>query len=138
MKWKYVIDLSDADVFSRIEEQRNVTIPNELKKFIKETNAGTPENNCIMLDGKERILGAVLCFNEDENEADSVFVALSVIKEKKQLPFGIDPFGNLFCLDLDTKFVTFWDHEKDRFSNSGLTLKAFISSLYIGEQGAGN
>ena len=84
MKWKYVIDLSDADVFSKIEEQYNIIIPSELKNFIKKTNAGTPENDCIMLDGEERVFCAVFSFNEDENEADSVFTVLSVVKEKKQ------------------------------------------------------
>lgn len=32
--WKYKIDLSDASVFDKIEKERGISFPDELKRFI--------------------------------------------------------------------------------------------------------
>ena len=77
--WKYKIDLSDASVFDKIEKERGISFPDELKRFISETNASTPSKYNFMAGNNERVFGAVLCFNDGKSEIDSVFTALSIM-----------------------------------------------------------
>lgn len=130
MNWNYKIDLVDEDVFAEIEQDRKVTLPEELKKLIIEANAATPEKYRFMVGTSEKVLGAILSFNKDEKEADTVYTALNVIENVTIFPFAIDSFGNYICIDLETNEVVFWDHETDRITNTGRSLINLIDSLY--------
>ena len=124
--WKYKIPLSNSDVFSEIEGK--YSIPDELKKFLAEANAATPSKIHFMVGATERIFGAVLSYNKEDTDVDSVFTALNAISDKTLVPFGIDPFGNYICLS--NQKVVFWDHENESISPTDLTLPDFIASLY--------
>lgn len=128
--WKYKIELKDEKVFCEIEKERNIKIPNELKKFIIEANAATPVKHCFDLQGTEKVFGSVLSFNRKEADTDSVFVALEVIKDKELLPFAIDPFGNYICYNLKTNTIDFWEHEVAKVYATKYKLEEFIDSLY--------
>ncbi len=128
--WKYKIDLIDVGVFKEIEKNRGVTIPSSLKDFICNCNAATPEKYNFMINSSEKVFGAVLSYNKNEQDTDSVFTALDVIKDKNLIPFAIDPFGNYICLDIDNDTVVFWDHEMNEVYSSDKSLEAFIDSLY--------
>ena len=130
MEWNFKIDLSDIQIFDKIEKKRGIIIPENLKKLIVKGNAATPEKYKFMVGTSERVFGAVLSFNEDEKEADTVFTALDTIDNKELLPFGIDPFGNYICLNLNTNEVVFWDHEVGATATTGKTLDKFIEELY--------
>lgn len=129
MDWKYKIELDNKDVFSEIEKERGIKIPEELKELVVNANAATPEKCRYMLGNDERVLGSILSFNK-EDEADSVFLALKVIDDKNLLPFAIDPFGNFNCLDIKDNMVVYWNHELDEVSSTGKNLSEFIGSLY--------
>jgi len=128
--WKYKIDLTDTSVFEEIEKNRGISFPDELKKFISKTNAATPSKFNFMVGGNERVLGAVLSFNHNERDTDSVFSALSVIEDKNLIPFGIDPFGNYLCYSLKDNTIVFWDHETGKPASTGFSLTDFVESLY--------
>lgn len=130
MIWKYKIELKDTKVFDKIEKSRGILFPEDLKAFVIDKNAATPEKYCFMVKSDERVVGAVLSFNLDEEEAADITTALEVIKEKNELPFAVDPFGNLFCYNLTTKKIDFWNHETDSFTSSDKTLSEFTESLY--------
>ena len=95
--WKYKIDLKDPQAFAKVETLREIRIPKELRQFIEEHNAATPSNYHFMVGSTERVFGAVLSYDESETEADRVYPALDAIKNKKLIPFAIDPFGNYIC-----------------------------------------
>ena len=114
----------------RIEKERQILFPDELKEFILKTNASTPSRYNFMLGNNERVFGAVLCFNENEPEVDSVFDALEVIEDKDLIPFGIDPFGNYICYSLKEKKIVFWNHETGRTESTEKSLEDFVESLY--------
>jgi hypothetical protein len=101
-----------------------------LKDFILETNAATPSKYNFMVGNNEKVLGAVLSFNHNENDIDSVFTALSVIDDNNLIPFGIDPFGNYICYSLKENMVVFWDHETGNVSSTGASLADFLKALY--------
>lgn len=128
--WKYKIAIADENVFKEISRNRRMHFPEALKSFIMENNAATPANYRFMVGSNERVFGAVLSFNRDESDVDSVFTALSVIKDPDLIPFGIDPFGNYICYSVKGNDVVFWDHETDSVESTGKTLSEFIDALY--------
>lgn len=128
--WKYKIDVADKNVFTEIENERKISFPVELKKLILEANAATPARYNFMVGNNERALGAILSFNRNESDTDSVFTALAVIDDCNLIPFGIDPFGNYICYSLKDSTVIFWDHETSRIDSTGKTLNEFIEALY--------
>lgn len=128
--WKYTTEIQNKNVFSEIEKERNIEIPVELKEFINKTNSGTPSRYNFMLGNIEKVFGAVLSYNKNEEGVDSVFTALEVVKNKDLLPFGIDPFGNYICYSLKEHVIVFWDHENNEVFSTKLGLKQFIDSLY--------
>lgn len=128
--WKYKIEIADMDVFGMIEKERGISFPKELKDFIIKNNAATPSSYNFMLGNDEKVLGAVLSFNRNESDTDSVFTALTVIDDKNLIPFGIDPFGNYLCYSLKDSVIVFWDHETGNVTSTGNSLTNFIGSLY--------
>lgn len=130
MNWKYKIDVANPNVFSDIEKKYGIVISEELRVFILTTNAATPSKYNFMLGATERVLGAILSFNEGEMDTDTVYAALSVMEDKSLVPFAIDPFGNYLCYSNKDNKVVFWDHETSGISSTQKGLSEFIDSLY--------
>lgn len=133
MEWNYKIDLVDESIFMEIGKARGITFPNALKDLIKEANGATPAQYHFMIGATEHVLGAVLSFNKDEADTDTIFTALEVVEDKDLIPFAIDPFGNYICYSLKNGAIVFWDHENegdDGVSSTGKNLTAFLENLY--------
>ena len=128
--WKYKIDLSDGSVFSEIEKERGVKIPDNLKKLVIEANAATPDKYKFMVGSEERVLGAVLSFNKNEEDTDTVYNALEVIDDANLFPFAIDPFGNYICMNLSNNEIVFWNHETGKVASTEKDLESFIGDMY--------
>lgn len=130
IEWKYKIEVSNAIVFTEIEKERQISFPKDLKELIIEANAATPSKYNFMANNSEKVLGAILSFNRNEADTDSVFTALNAISDTNLMPFGIDPFGNYICYSLSNKSVVFWDHETDGIITVSESLSSFLDSLY--------
>ena len=128
--WKYKIDLRDEQMFGKIEEQLQLSFPEKLKAFIRAHNAATPARHKFMVGVSEQVFGAVLSFNEKEEEADTVSTALKAVRGEDLIPFGIDPFGNYICYRTEDGKIVFWEHETGKYQNTELTLDRFLDSLY--------
>lgn len=128
--WKYKIELQDESVFSEIEKERGIIIPEDLKELIVKANAATPSKYNFMIGTVEKVFGAVLSFNKNEKDTDTVYTALKTIENKKLFPFAIDPFGNYICYNIGENEVVFWDHETDTVSSADKNLEQFLESLY--------
>ena len=130
IEWKYKIEVVNTDVFSEIEKERNISFPDELKCLVLEANASTPKKYNFMNGNVEKVFGAVLSFNRDESDTDSVFAALDTVVDANLMPFGIDPFGNYICYSLNDRKIVFWDHENGEITTVADGLAAFLESLY--------
>lgn len=124
--WNYKIELRNTAVFDKISKD----FPDELKDFIIENNAASPDKNCIDINGVECVYDETLSFNEDETEASTVFSAMKAVNDKELIPFAKDPFGNHYCYSLSDGKVAFVDHEEDAVVETNLSLDEFIESLY--------
>lgn len=130
MNWKYKIDVANQNVFSDIEKKYGITISEELRALILTANAATPSKYHFMLGATERVVGAILSFNEGEMDTDTVYTALSTMEDKALVPFAIDPFGNYICYSNKDNKVVFWDHETSEVSSTEKGLSEFLDSLY--------
>lgn len=130
IKWKYKVELRTKKAFEKVEKKISTPIPEELKILIQEANGASPDKKNIKVKGVERVFGSVLSFNENEQEADDIYTALLSIQNKKLIPFGIDPFGNYFCISGDTHSVVFWNHEENNVIDTGQKLADFLNDLY--------
>ncbi|MBO5609068.1 MAG: SMI1/KNR4 family protein [Eubacterium sp.] len=131
-KWNFKIDLENDEVFKAIGEKYGVEFPEALKEFIIQNNAASPDADCIVIDGIERVYGETLSFNEEETEASTFNDAKFAVEDNQYLPFAIDPFGNYFCYSLTTDTIVFYDCEENTYSDSNLNLNEFIRRLYKG------
>ena len=130
MNWKYKIDVANPNVFSDIEKKYGIVIAEELRALILTANAATPSKYNFMLGATERVVGAILSFNEGETDTDTVYTALSTMEDKALVPFAIDPFGNYICYSNKDNKVVFWDHETSVVSSTEKGLSEFLDSLY--------
>lgn len=129
IRWSYKIKLEDESL-NFVEKKIGRKIPTDLKEFIYENNAASPDKCCIMVNGNEKVFESVLSFNENEKEAATFESAYRAIGNPLVIPFGADPFGNYFCYSLKTKKIAFYDHEKNEVKGTQYYLNTFIDSLY--------
>lgn len=129
MNWKYKIELEE-NAISTISKQYEINIPDDLRKLLKMANAATPSKTKFMVKVDEKLLGAILSFNPDEKEADSFESAMKIGFAKNIIPFGIDPFGNYICYDIDDNSIVFFDHEEDTIEAVAKSLDDFMAMLY--------
>jgi len=128
--WNYKIDIIDESVFDKLETILGRPVPSNLREFVIMANGSNPEHNLININGVERVFETVLSFNEAEEDAVTVFQMIDGQNDKSLIPFGLDPFGNVFCYSLDSNTVVFFEYEEDTFVDSEYSLSEFVSELY--------
>ena len=128
--WNFKIELESAGVFDRLSDEYGFDFPLDLQKFIIENNGASPEEDCVEINGVERVYDETLSFNEAEEEATTVFDVMKSIDNDDYVPFARDPFGNYFCYSVEKGTISFYDHEEDRIEDTDLSLEEFIKSLH--------
>lgn len=132
VEWKYVSPIqNDADI-DALEIKYHYALPSDLKECIVKNNAGMP--NPAKFDtakSKNMVFGGLLSFNE--GDADSVYdyVDLFLLQDGRSLkmfPFGLDPFGNFYCIK--EKKVVFYDQEEERAEVIADTFTKFLEMLH--------
>ena len=129
IEWKYKIDLVDGAI-ANVSNKYGVKIPEDLVKLLEKANGATPSKTKFMVKVDEKLLGAILSFNPEEREADSFDTAMMMNFDKNILPFGIDPFGNYICYNVNSGYIVFFDHEENATIDIAENLKDFINMLY--------
>jgi cell wall assembly regulator SMI1 len=110
---------ASQEVLRSVEETLSVALPADYRSFVREHNGARPRPNAVDLpDKREVVMERLLRLDSGANE--NVSRAAQVIRRRRPglVPFGRDPFGNLFCFQYSGKSISavvFWDHE------SGLT-----------------
>lgn len=116
IKWKYAgPSISEEDLRS-LEGVLAVALPADYRTFIREHNGARPKPNAIDLPGGRQVVMERLLRVEAGAKGNlaSASEALRKQGELSLVPFGSDPFGNLFCFKYSgktAKAVVFWNHE---------------------------
>ncbi|MBP2299233.1 SMI1/KNR4 family protein [Azospirillum picis] len=119
LTWKYVKNTVSSDDITAIERDWGITFGRDYVVCVLENNGGRPTPNGITTpSGQERIFERLLSLNPKDK--DNVHGArhgfATSVAQANLFPFGMDPFGNLFCfrgLRRTVKDVVFWNHETD-------------------------
>lgn len=98
----------------KIQDDFDLKLKKEIVEFLLKTNAGSPKNRELTINGKIYIFNNVLNFNQDaklENVREYIKNLSDVIDN--EMPFGRDGFGNVYLVDLDSLLVRFYEYEKN-------------------------
>ena len=133
--WKYVgQSISEEDIRS-LEDTLAVALPADYKSFIREHDGGRPKPNAVLLSGgREVVMERLLRIEAGaKGTLTSAAEALKKRGEQSLVPFGSDPFGNLFCFKYSGKMaeaVVFWNHENNSSSIVCGTFSELLKSLH--------
>jgi hypothetical protein len=130
IQWRYTGPSTSEEDIRSLEGLLAVVLPADYKSFIQEHSGARPRPNAIELPGgHEAIMERLLHIEAGaKGNLTSVAEALRKQGELSLVPFGSDPFGNLFCfkyIGKTAKAVVFWNHE----SNVSITLCATFVDL---------
>lgn len=132
LTWKAVQRLKDKSAVDKLEREYHFALPESLRACILKYNGGICKPNKIDApSGNVYLFGGLLSFNE--NDADNVYTAIQSILDVSgsrlnYFPFGLDPFGNFFCIQDDG--VIFFDHETNDIEVLTKSFDDFLASLH--------
>ena len=127
INWKYVIPLENKEEIQEIEKKYSVLLPNDLKGCIENNNAGYPNKNIFDTEvSKEKIFKDLISYNSEDEENIYQFEELF---RMTLIPFGLDPSGNVLCLDDDKKVILYL-HETQEKEFVADNFSEFLNKLY--------
>mgnify|MGYP004524959015 CR=1 FL=1 len=127
--WDFTLSLEDDSILDNFEIDYAYRIPEDLKKLIRENNAGIPEQNIFDSPKEGMVFAGLLSFNK--NDEETVYMVLNnfIINGKlEMIPFGTDGFGNIFCLKCNK--VVLWNHENEDIKIIADSLSNFLEMLH--------
>lgn len=130
LKWEYVSPIKN-NAIENFKSMYNVDIPADLFNVIKLNNGGMPSLSAIdNLQGKAYVFGGLLSFNDGDDDSVYDFIDMFVDENNKlkMLPFGLDPFGNFYCIKENK--VVFYNAEEDTTELMAETFTDFLNALY--------
>ncbi len=130
IKWEYVSPIKE-NAIEDFESKYNVDIPEDLKKVILKNNGGMPSVSAIdNSNGDTYVFGGLLSFNDGDDDCVYDFVDMFIDEDDRlsMLPFGLDPFGNFYCIK-DNK-VVFYNAEEDTTELMADSFSDFVDGLY--------
>ena len=97
-----------------------------------QVNGAYPDKNVFDFQGRKGCVFESL-INWDKARKANFYFWLEVIENKKIIPFGKDPFGNVICFDFSTSKdapqIVFWNHENGDVSPIANSFDSFLNIL---------
>jgi cell wall assembly regulator SMI1 len=97
--WNFVEKLDDASAIEAFEKENKISFPSDLKKSLKEHNAGIPSKGKFDTEKEqERVINSLLSFNK--KDAGNIYSVFPIVRRENNelLPFAVDVFGNYLCV----------------------------------------
>lgn len=132
IEWKYVSPIKNDANINVLEIKYHYALPADLKECLVKNNAGMP--NPAKFDtknSKNRIFGGLISFNDGDTDSIYDFIDLFALQDGsglKMFPFGLDPFGNFYCIK--DKIVVFYDHEVNEAEVISNSFTEFLNMLH--------
>lgn len=112
--WSHGTPTREDDV-RNLEQDLSVELPSDYRRFAITQGGAHPEPDTITLSGgREVVLERLLRVDPKSEESVTRVAQLLGLRLANLLPFGRDPFGNLFCFERkggSLAGIVFWDHE---------------------------
>ena len=128
--WNYKIELKNEDVFDEIAKIVKKPFPDDLRSFVMEHNAASPEKNCIDINNVEHVYDETLSFNKEEDEVLTARFVMDTIDCDGYIPFARDPFGNYFIYSVDSGLIAYYMHEEQTIDETKMSLEEFVNGLH--------
>lgn len=103
-----------------LEQYFKVELPQDFKEFIKINDGANPNLKALDFSGMvEKVFSGLLPVREENDYSEPIIDIIEDLEENLPsfiLPFGEDPFGNLYCFDyrnVVTPIIVYWDHDLD-------------------------
>nr|WP_321232909.1 ankyrin repeat domain-containing protein [uncultured Psychroserpens sp.] len=126
-------DITEKDI-SKFEQDIDVKLPKDYKKFILKNNGGRPTLNIFETLGGEYESDIQFFFGITEEGIYDLRRNQTNLPNNligKFLPIAIDSGGNLILLQLDSNTVHFFDHEIEEIVTISNSFKEFLKDLYV-------
>lgn len=132
IEWKYVSPIKNDTDIDVLEIKYHFPLPADLKNCIVKNNGGMPDPAKFDIEGsKDRIFGGLISFNKNDIDNIYDFINLFVLQDGsglKMFPFGLDPFGNFYCIKDNN--IVFYDHESDKDEVICESFSRFVNLLH--------
>lgn len=137
-KWMWKNVPVPMHCFDAVDSWLGRRLPDEVRLFLAANNGASPKNR-LFCATHGRVFVFELVVDIVKREGDGAFFAAAECAEGRllpgHLPIGVDPFGNLFCIDVRSKEcpVFFLRHDEDVGCECiSPSFSEFISSLRSG------
>lgn len=135
MEWKYVEPLKNPQAVKVFLKKQGLDLPQDVVSFIVQYNAGRPKINRFDTNkSKECVFDGIFSYNEDDIEnIYSVYVGelKETLKKAKLFPIGLEPGGDLICVDLgDRNRLKLYRLESGDAELVAESVEALINKLY--------
>lgn len=114
------------------EEQYQISFPDDYKTIVSKYNGGYPSATLLDLPtGREVVFDSLI--NWDQSRKANIYFWMNCLGLSKTVPFGKDPFGNLFCFcfsNSSNPHIKYWDHETGEFHMISNNWKSFTESFH--------
>lgn len=135
--WRWTdLPVSEEDI-KQAESFLGMKLPSSLITLFKIANGGKPSKTKILKGNEVSFIFDTL-LNIKQNRQDSIYIiydSISYSLRNKVIPFGIDPFGNVFCIYNKANYnesVYIYLHEEDidrNFTYISRNLENFLELL---------
>lgn len=131
--------------FYEVESKLGITFPDDYKTVVVKNDGGLPSLPALdFAKFKEKVFVGLIPLSKSNDYAEPIISYMSSFDEelpKGIIPFGEDPFGNLYCFDYRSNSqptIAYWNHEDEMNANNQFTYVAknfseFLYSLYLPE-----
>jgi len=108
-------------VFIDIQQQYEITLPEEICTFLKQNSRGIPTEKTMILDNKEYLLSGFV--SVDEKDKNNLLAIARRLKGEEGMagfiPFATDGFGNYYGIVFKEKqpeFIAYYNAENGNIS----------------------
>ena len=134
--WERSRGTFSLSILEKLEVEKSIVFPKEYKAILENYNGAHPSKSLVNIEGNREVVFESL-LNWDSSRKANIFFWIECIERETGLssliPFGKDPFGNLFCFIFNKKEnyeVVFWDHETNKLYRINDSFNSFLCNLY--------
>jgi hypothetical protein len=132
--WKYGRQTSD-DAIRALEKTLTINLPADFINVARANDGGRPRPKAVDIHGGREVVFERLLSIEGSG-SETILEAAGAVGGRSSeglVPFGRDPFGNLFCFVFRAQQCTevvFWDHESGKSSPLCTSFATLLALLH--------